>query len=430
MANGYIRQWFKDMWGIFTHELKDIFRDGGVMIIFTIGALGYPLLYSLIYHNGVLEDTPIAVVDMADCAASRRYIREVDATRELEIKAKCMNMEEAERLMQKRKVNGIMYFPEDFGDKLARNETAKLSIYADMSSFLYYKNLLMGANFVMLHEIGDIQMERYQAAGMTEQEAYQLTKPIPYEENLPYNKAFSYLIFFLSAALMLVIQQTMFYGMSMITGTMRENNHSFASLPSTLQGNGVGRVVWARGMAYGLLYMIIGIYVAYLVPAIAGLPQRGNYWDIMLMLLFYVTDCVFFSMTWSAFIKRRETVFILLLFISPVCMFLTGFSWPVEAFPAFWKYFSYIFPSTFGCQAFINLNTAGGDLGTVRELMSAMVIQGSIYCLLAHVATFVENWEIRHKEDIRERREAVRGGFSRRHPEIARRWSEFDQGEI
>lgn len=430
MASKFVRQWFKDMWGIFSHELRTIFRDGGVMIIFTVGAFGYPLVYSLIYHNGVLEDTPIAVVDMADCAESRRYIREVDATRELQVKARCVSMEEAERLMQQRKVNGIIYFPEDFGDRLARRETAKLSIYADMSSFLYYKNLLMGSNFVMLHEIGSIEMERWQAAGMTEQEVLQLTKPIPYEENLPYNKAFSYLIFFLSAALMLVIQQTMFYGMSMIVGTMRENNHSFASLPATLQGNGIGRIVWARGMAYGLIYMIVGMYVAYLVPSIARLPQRGDFWDILLMLVFYVADCVFFSMAWSTLVTRRETVFILLLFISPICMFLTGFSWPKEAFPAFWKYFSYLFPSTFGCQAFINLNTAGGDLGTVRELLWALVIQGSLYCLAAHVAIYLEGWYIRHKAEIRDKRSAARVIIARRHPDMARRLNELEKGEI
>ena len=391
----FIEQWLKDFWGICCHEWKLIVHDGGVLIIFTIGALGYPLLYNLMYKNGVLEDVAIAVVDNADCSESRRYIREVDATRELEVAYRCATMAEAERLFQQRKVNGIIYFPKDFGERLARMETATLSIYADMSSFLYYKNLMMGSHFVMLHEIGEIQIERYAAAGFTEEQSMQLVSAIPYEENNPYNRTFSYTIFFLSAALLMVVQQTMFYGMTMLAGTQREEHHSFALLPSHLEGVGIGRVVLGRGFAYGLLYLAIGMYIAFIVPAIFDFPQRGSFWDILVLLLFFITDCVFFCSTWSSFITRRETVFILLLVMSPVAMFLTGFSWPTSSFPFVWKCFSYLLPSTFGCQAFINLNTAGGDLTTVRPQIIAMTVQGAIYYLTASLAVYAENRFIR-----------------------------------
>ena len=395
----FIRQWWKDFWGICCHEWKLIAHDGGVLIIFTIGALGYPLLYNFMYYNGVLEDVAVAVVDEADCAENRRYIREVDATRELEVAYKCATMEEAKQLFQQRKVNGIIYFPKDFGQKLARMETATLSIYADMSSFLYYKNLMMGANFVMLHEIGSIQIERYAAAGFTEEQSMQLVSAIPYEENNPYNRTFSYTIFFLSAALLMVVQQTMFYGMTMLAGTQREEHHSYALLPSNLEGVGIGRVVLGRGFAYGVLYLAIGMYIAYIVPALFDFPQRGSFWDILVLLLFFITDCVFFCSTWSSFITRRETVFILLLVMSPVAMFLTGFSWPTTSFPPFWKYFSYLLPSTFGCQAFINLNTAGGDLSTVQPQIIAMTIQAAIYYMTASIAVYVEN-RIIHSERV------------------------------
>ena len=75
MKENYIRLWLRDFWGIFTHELKTIFCDGGVLIIFFVAGLGYPLLYNLVYRNGILEDTPIAVVDRADCSESGISVR-------------------------------------------------------------------------------------------------------------------------------------------------------------------------------------------------------------------------------------------------------------------------------------------------------------------------------------------------------------------
>ena len=122
------RLWLRDWWGIFCHELKQIFSDGGVLLIFLVAGLLYPLLYNVVYLNGILSDTPVAVVDNADCPDSHRFIREIDATREVSVAYKCVNMAEAEKLMQERKVNGIVLFPSDFGEKLARMETATFSV--------------------------------------------------------------------------------------------------------------------------------------------------------------------------------------------------------------------------------------------------------------------------------------------------------------
>ena len=393
---GFVKNWFKDFWSLFVQEIKGLFTDGGVLLIFFVGGMGYPLLYNVIYYNGVIHDTPVAVVDMADCSASRRFIQKVDATREVEIAARCIDMEEARKLMQEREVNGIIYFAPDFGDKIAANETAKVSIYADMSSFLYYKNLLMGSSFVMLDEIHQVEIERYEAAGFTGEEISQLVAPIPYEENNPWNKAFSYTIFFISAALLLVVQQSMFYGTTMRAGTMREEKHSFALSVGNLRGRGMGRIILGRGAAYWLPYMGIAMYIAFIVPALFGFPQRGSWADIMVLLLFFVTDCVFFCQFWSTFIDRRETVIVLLLFISPIVMFLTGFSWPETAFPPVWKALSYLFPSTFACRAFINLNTAGGDLSTVQGCIQALTVQTCAYYLAECAMVYIESFVLKH----------------------------------
>ena len=92
MKETYARKWLRDALGIFNLELGRLLRDGGVMIIFVVAGFLYPILYNFVYKNGVLEDTPIAVVDDADCSDSRRMIREMDATREIDIAYRCTDM--------------------------------------------------------------------------------------------------------------------------------------------------------------------------------------------------------------------------------------------------------------------------------------------------------------------------------------------------
>lgn len=387
----FFKTWLKDFLYVFIKEFKGIFTDSGVLLIFFIGGLGYPIIYNIMYCNGVVADTPIAVVDMADCAQSRRYIRKMDATRELKVAYKCITLEEAEMLMRRREVNGAVLFPEDFGKLIENKKVATLSVYADMSSFLYYKNLLMGANIVMLDEIHQIKIERCSGLGLSDKETDIFRSPILYEENNPYNNAFSYTIFFLSAALMLIIQQTMFYGMSLRAGTIRENKILYTKEDINIRKRGVGRIVIARGLSYALPYIGIAVYIAFIIPAVFKFPQRGDFQDIFIMLLFFLVSCVLFCEFWSSFITRRETVIVLLLFISPIAIFLTGFTWPETSFPVVWKYFSYIFPSTFACKAFINLNTAGGNLETISELLKALTIQGCVYYVLSNIAVYIES---------------------------------------
>lgn len=405
--DSYIRTWLHHALAICLNELKMIFSDGGAMIIFFVGGLLYPVLYNYVYGVGMVNDMPVAVVDMCHSSDSRRFLQKVDATRECEIAYDCIDMLEAEKLMQEQKVHGIIYIPGDFSEKLARMQQATVSTYADMSSFLYYKCLTMGTSYVMLDEMKTIQAEHYAAAGFSGEDAAMLMDPVRHEENIPYNPAFSYTIFFLAAALMLALQQTLFYGSALLAGTLREENRSFASMPDRFQGVGMGRVVLGRAGAYMLVYTFVGTIVLFLIPWLFHYPQRADMWEVFILMLFFIADCTFFSFTWSTLIRRRETVFVLFLFMSPVLMFLSGVTWPEAAFPDGWRWFSYLFPSTFGCRAFMNLNTAGGTIVTIAPELFWITIQTVTYYMLANIAVYLENRVIKKRQEIQAARDRI-----------------------
>ncbi|MBQ6953543.1 MAG: ABC transporter permease [Bacteroidales bacterium] len=384
----YIRKWFHDVWNIFTRELKLIGRDNGVMLIFCFAGLVYPLLYNWIYHDGVVDEMPVAVVDNSRGSYSRRYVQKFDATRECAIAYDCVSMAEAEELMKEQKVHGILYIPSDFDSRLALGEQATLSTYADMSTFLYYKNMTIASNLVMLDEVHQIQAEHYAAKGFTGQDAVQLIEPVQYDDARLYNPNISFTMFFIYMALMMILQQVMFYGSSTLAGTLREEGRSFAQLVEG--GHGMGRIVLGRGTAYFLVFLFLGAYGAVLVPHLFHLPMHAAWWDMMLFLAFFVADIIVFSFTWSSGIYKRETVLVLLLFVSPIAVFLTGFTWPTENFPIFWRIVSYVFPTTFGCRAYMTLCQTG-NLSAIAPELWAMTLQTVVYYVLASAAILVEN---------------------------------------
>ena len=395
----YLGQWFRDAWGIFVNELRMIVRDNGVMLIFCFAGLVYPLLYNWIYGYGVVDEMPVAVVDLSGGSYSRRYVRELDATRECAVAFDCGSLDEAKRLLEEQKVHGIVCIPADFDEKLNRMEQGVISTYSDMSTFLYYKNMTLATNQVMLDEVHRIQTERYAAAGYVGEDAVQLIEPVQYDSFLQFNPTISFTMFFVYMAMMMILQQVMFYGSSTLAGTLREEGRSFASLTENLSGHGMGRIVLGRGFAYYLIFIFLGVYGTLLVPWLFHLPMHCRWWEVLVLLLFYVADIIFFSFTWSSAIAKRETVLVLLLFVTPIAVFLTGFTWPTSNFPVFWKVLSYVFPSTFGCRGFMTLCNSG-TLEAIAPEIRALTIQTVSYFVLASVAARVEN---RYGEAVREK---------------------------
>ena len=383
----YLSQWFHDVWNLFNNELRLVLHDSGVMIIFCFAGLVYPLLYNWIYSIGTVDEMPVAVVDLSQGSYSRRYIRELDATRECAIAADCISLEEARGLMADGKVHGIVYIPSDFDRNIVHGEQGVISTYADMSTFLYYKSLTIGTSLVMLDQVHQIQTERYAASGFTGQEALQLVEPVQYDDIRLYNPNISFTLFFVYMCLFMILQQVMFYGSSTLAGTMREEGRSFALLA---RRGGAGRIVVGRGAAYYLIFLFLGVYGAILVPWLFHMPVHAGWWDILILLAFFVADIIFFSFTWSSAIGKRETVLVLLLFVSPIAVFLTGFTWPTSNFPVFWRLISYVFPTTFGCRAYMTLCNSG-SLSAIAPELWYLTLQTMVYYALACVAARAEN---------------------------------------
>ncbi len=390
-AKSYIGQWFQDVWNIFTNELNLVLHDSGVMLIFLFAGLVYPLLYNCIYGHGVVDKMPVAVVDLSQGSDSRRYIQKLDATRECAVAYDCASMSEAQALMAEGKVHGIVGIPRDYDAARARGEQGVISTYADMSTFLYYKNLTLATNLVMLDEMQSAPVDQY----------------VGFDHHLPYNQNISFTMFFVYMALFMILQQVMFYGSATLAGTIREEKRDFVTLTKNLSGLGMGRVSFGRGAAYFIIFLLLGLYGAILVPHWFQLPMHAAWQDVLVLLLFFVTDIIFFSFTFSTFIDRRETVLVMLLFVTPIAVFLTGFTWPASSFPEVWRLLSYVFPSTFGCRAYMVLSQTG-TLSSIAPELRAMTLQIVIFFLLATVLYYLRT---RKPKDSLKEKISMAGGY-------------------
>lgn len=369
-----------DTWTVFVEELRRIFHDPGIIMIFFVACLAYPVLYKCIYWKNNITDVPVAVVDMSCSPESRRFIYEWNACPEVKVAYNCANMEDAEHLLRSRKVHGIMYFPPDYAAILHGGlETAHISLYCDMSSFLFMKNVYLSANKVLLDKMYTIQIDRYRAMNMDENLSWAIVQSAPYEENTLFCPSNGYGDFLVPAVLVMIIHQTLLFGIAMLSGTACEENEAVFILPKRRRRYSILRILFGRSAAYFVVYLALASYALIFIPYVFDLPHIGQVGDILRFMIPFLLSTIFFSIALGSIQKERETGMVTMLFTSLIFLFLSGVSWPAVSLPPVWRYLGWLLPSTWGINGYLHIQSMGATLATTAREYHALWILTAVY---------------------------------------------------
>lgn len=374
----------QDIWEVFSAEVRRVFSDRLVLLVFFVATVLYPLIFCYIYLNEVVVNLPVAVVDESHCEASKRLIHKIDATPEIAVQYKALSMAEAEQLMRNHKVHAIFYIPRDYGTRIAQLRTARVGVFCDMSSFFYYKNALLGGSNVLIDEMHTIELERYGMAGLTGQQANEMVQPVVYDDVKLYNPGGGFSSFFLPALLILVVHQTLFIGIGVMAGDANENRKALRLIPPRLRNHSTYRVTMGRALCFILIYIPVTLLDLWLIPRLFHLPQLGTVYDLMLFLLPFVLAVTFFGMTFgNLFVREKTSGILCCVFFSVMLFFMSGVVWPQSAMPPFWRAFSYIFPSTPGVEGYIKISSMGAPLVEIRHDYLTLWVQTGVYFITA-----------------------------------------------
>ena len=370
----------KDTWDVFAAEVRRVFGDKTTVVIFFLATVVYPPLYYYIYHPEMLAEMPVAVVDLSQGKDAKRFVHKLDATPELTVAYRCANIGDAEQLLREHSVKAIFLVPKDYDALIAHQRTGTVTVVTDISSFIYYKNALMGGSNVLLDEMKTTQLAFQAAEGVTGEQARTQIEPVAYDDVKLYNPGGGYASYFIPALLMLVVHQTLFFGICVLCGDANENRKALRLIPPRLRPHSVSRVTLRPLLCFLFIYFPITMLDLWIIPYLFGMPQLGRPSDVMMLVLPYVIAITCFAMTLgNIFARERLSMLLCCLFFSVILFFLSGVVWPQSNMPRFWYVFSYLFPSTPGIQGFVRISSMGATLHEVRHELLALWLQAGIY---------------------------------------------------
>ena len=379
-----------DVAKVWMHEYRQIFKDEGTLLFVILVPLLYPVLYSWIYNNEVVKEVPVAVVDCSHSAMAREFVRHCDASSDVKVAYRCNSLEEAKDLVGHQKVYGVIYMPEDFGTRLGRMEQAHVSVYCNMGLMLTYKAIFQTCTAVAADLNSRIQIEL--SGAYTAREGDITASPINVRDVPMFNNTGGYGNFILPGVLVLVLQQVLLLGIGMAYGTSYEK-HGFVRLKPMLERNfGLSRIMVGRTLGFFVLFVMLSAWVLLAIPCIFNFVHIMPRGEFLLFTIPYLLACIFFAITFSFIVRQRENVMLLVVFTSVPFLFMSGVSWPKSNIPEIWQLTSYLFPSTFGIQGFIKLNTMGCLFSDVWPEIKALWMQVIVYGALA---TLVTRWQVK-----------------------------------
>ena len=369
----------------FTDSLKAIFTDSGAILILLLAAMLYPVVYSIAYSEEVLTELPVVMVDNDNTATSRQWVKMMDATPQLNIIKQTAEMASAEQLFWEGEVKAILKVPSGFEKKIFKSEQASISMYADASNFLFYKETLKSTMQATGTLSAAIEFKRQLAKGARPEQAMDRIQPIQTQVYNLYNPSGSYGSFVMPGIMLIIIQQTLLIGIGLVGGAGRERKRD---LTKTL-GFDLKKHAFATILGKSLAYFLIGVFnllfAMVLVYHWFSFPTKGEFFNVIVLSIPYLFSIIFMGMAISLGFKHREYSIMFLVFLTPIVLFITGLSWPIEAMPELLHSVFKLVPSTHMVPAYIRLRTMGVSLSEIKPELSALSIQMLLYFFLAVV---------------------------------------------
>lgn len=360
-------------------EALRILKDPGILLLFFGVQLIYPAVYPLPYRNAVLREVPIVVVDQEGSSLSRKLLRMVDATETVRITSQVPDFETARKHFIQREASDILVIPQDFTLRIRQGRTASLPLYCDASYFLVYRQVAMGVQEAAGTLSAGIEIQRLSAQGLPRRQALAARDPLPLRNVFLFNPAGGYGAYIVPAVLVLILHQTLLIGIGMLGGTQREHGH----LPDSAGPVSPFARTLARILVYLPLYILHVVWFFGILFRIYAYPQRAGLWELFFFLLPFLLATICLGLSLRHLFRERVSAMMALLFTSIPILFLSGFSWPVEAIPAPLRLLSQCLPATPGIAGFLKLNHMGADFSMVRPEFLQLWAQSLAYFLLA-----------------------------------------------
>jgi ABC-2 type transport system permease protein len=368
--------------GAFAGEWQRVLAIRGAFILLIVAPLIYGIYYPQPYLNQILRKLPVAVVDADQSELSRRIIETLDASGAVSVVARARTLADARKVIDRGDAFAAVGIPPDTERDVFKGVTAHIPVYADATYLFLFRSLSTG----ITESINTLSSELAAGGARTDGSLVKATlagsRPADVLLQPIFNPVGGYASYIVPAAFLLILQQTLLIGGSLLTGV------------ALAQGGGTAASVLGRGIAHLTIYLpAIALYLIVL-PRIYGFSTLGDPLHLLALGSVFLLATSFMGQAVGAWFKRPETPTLIFLGTSLPQFFLTGFAWPREAIPQTALVAGHVFPVDFAINGIVRIDQLGANLAEVAQDWHGLWFLAVVYFVLAVASAYL----VRHRE--------------------------------
>jgi ABC-2 type transport system permease protein len=361
--------------GAFVAEWRRVLGIRGAFMLLVVGPLVYGLYYPQPYLNQILRKIPIAVVDNDLSELSRDIVQTLDASGAVRVAVQAETLAEGRKALDRGDAFAVVEIPPGTERDVLKGTTVHVPIFADATYLFIFRSMASGIAVAIDTLSSELAARGARTDGSLVKAALASASPAEILLQPIFNPVGGYASYIVPAAFVLILQQMLLIGASMLT---------VVALPQI--AGGAFASVLGRGIAHLTIYLpALALYFVVL-PRFYGFSTLGHPVQLFALASLFTLATSFMGQAAGAWFRRPETPTLIFLGTSLPQLFVTGFSWPREAIPTPVPAAGYIFPSDFAIDGLVRIGQLGASLGEVVHDWRGLWCLTIVYFALAVIS--------------------------------------------
>jgi ABC-2 type transport system permease protein len=364
--------------GAFAAEWRRVLAIRGAFLLLVVAPLIYGFFYPQPYLNEILRKIPIAVVDNGLSELSSRIVQTLDASGAVKVAVRADTLSQAHAALDRGEVFAVVGIPPETERDTLKGITVRIPIYADATYLFIFRTTANGIAVAINTLSSELAAGGARTDGSLVKAALATTRPADILLQPIFNPVGGYASYVVPAAFVLILQQMLLIGASLLTvvALAQPVGGAFAS-------------VLGRGVAHLTIYLPALALYFIVLPRFYGFSTLGQPLQLFALASLFVLATSFMGQAAGAWFKHPETPTLIFLGIALPQFFVTGFAWPREAIPKSVQAMGYIFPSDFAIDGIVRLDQLGASLWEVVHDWRGLWCLAVIYFALAVMSAFL-----------------------------------------
>jgi len=329
------------------------------------------LLLGFIYQKGALREIPVAVFDEDHTTLSRTIIQFIDASPAMKITYSLSSQDDLTKFFLQHDERAIFRIPRNLMNDVIKGKASRVQVLTNSNNIVFGNILLREAYMISGTVSAGASIQRLQAEGLTEKQAFNLALPIRVNSKPLFNPIYNYLYYLLPGLMTVLLQMIMFFVATRAINSEFVNG-SFDDLVEISGGSAlnilVGKALSYFFVGFGLIMFIAIVFMFF------GIPFKEKEMELILLFSYFILVNIFLGLMLSATLDDEIMSLDIAFFYNSPAFVFSGFTFPLFGMPFFDTLYAQFIPYTHFLHAFFKLYQVGTPFSYIKPELFVLSI--------------------------------------------------------